>query len=152
MKKRFVSMALAVSMAGSLTACGGGAAKTESAAASAGETSAEAAGTEQAAADGKTHLKWAMWDKDLTVYYKALVEAYEKAHPDVTVELVDLGSSDYSTVLTTQLTGNGADFDVVSIKDVPGYMALVNKGVLEPLDSYIEKDSVDLSGYKGLTD
>ena len=33
MKKRFVSMALAVSMAGSLTACGGGAAKTESAAA-----------------------------------------------------------------------------------------------------------------------
>ena len=88
-------------------------------------------------------------DKDLTVYYKALVKAYEKAHPDVTVELVDLGSSDYSTVLTTQLTGNGADFDVVSIKDVPGYMALVNKGVLEPLDSYIEKDSVDLSGYKG---
>lgn len=62
-----------------------------------------------------------MWDKDLTVYYKALVEAYEKANPDVTVELVDLGSSDYSTVLTTQLTGNGADFDVVSIKDVPIY-------------------------------
>ena len=66
--------------------------------------------------------------------------------------LVDLGSSDYSTVLTTQLTGNGADFDVVSIKDVPGYMALVNKGVLEPLDPYIEKDGVDLSGYMGLTD
>ena len=153
MKKRIVSLALAVSMAGSLTACGGGAAKTENkeTEAAADTTAAKAEETE-AAADGKTHLKWAMWDKDLTVYYKALVEAYEKAHPDVTVELVDLGSSDYSTVLTTQLTGNGADFDVVSIKDVPGYMALVNKGVLEPLDPYIEKDGVDLSGYKGLTD
>lgn len=153
MKKRIVSLALAVSMVGSLTACGGGAAKTEDKeTAGAADTTAAKADETEAAADGKTHLKWAMWDKDLTVYYKALVEAYEKAHPDVTVELVDLGSSDYSTVLTTQLTGNGADFDVVSIKDVPGYMALVNKGVLEPLDPYIEKDGVDLSGYKGLTD
>ena len=92
MKKRIVSLALAVSMAGSLTACGGGAAKTENkeTEAAADTTAAKAEETE-AAADGKTHLKWAMWDKDLTVYYKALVEAYEKAHPDVTVELVDLG-------------------------------------------------------------
>ena len=84
MKKRIVSLALAVSMAGSLTACGGGAAKTENkeTEAAADTTAAKAEETE-AAADGKTHLKWAMWDKDLTVYYKALVEAYEKAHPDV---------------------------------------------------------------------
>lgn len=93
-----------------------------------------------------------MWDKDLTGYYQPLIEGYEAANPDVKIELVDLGSSDYSTVLNTQLTGSGADFDVVSVKDVPGYTTLVNKGVLEALDSYIEKDGVDLSVYKGLTD
>lgn len=66
--------------------------------------------------------------------------------------MVDLGSSDYQTVLGTQLTGSGSDFDICTIKDVPGYTTLVNKGVLEPLDSYIEKDGVDLAAFKGLTD
>lgn len=157
MKKQMLSIALAAAMAGSLTACGGSGNETTTAAES-GETQAEGT-TAQAeaaettkAAEGQTVLKWAMWDKDLTGYYKPLIEGYEAAHPDVTIELVDLGSSDYSTVLTTQLTGSGADFDVVSVKDVPGYTTLVNKGVLEALDSYIEKDGVDLSVYKGLTD
>lgn len=60
----------------------GGAAKTENkeTEAAADTTAAKAEETE-AAADGKTHLKWAMWDKDLTVYYKALVEAIGKGAP-----------------------------------------------------------------------
>lgn len=156
MKKRMVSAALAAAMMTSLTACGGSKpaettaadTKQESAAAApAAETAAETA-----AAEGKKVLKWAMWDKDLTVYYQPLIEAFEKAYPDVTVELVDLGSSDYQTVLATQLTGSGSDFDVVTVKDVPGYTTLVNKGVLEPLDSYIERDGIDVTEYKGLTD
>ncbi|MGN0372298.1 MAG: ABC transporter substrate-binding protein [Enterocloster sp.] len=56
MKKRFLSLGLAVVMAASLTACGGGAAKeTTAAAAAAGETKAEesaAEGETQAAAEG----------------------------------------------------------------------------------------------------
>lgn len=154
MKKRLTSLALVMAMAGSLAACGGSSAPETAAPAADGTTAAEtkAEAKTEAAADGKTVLKWAMWDKDLTVYYQPLIEGFEAAHPDVTVELVDLGSSDYQTVLATQLTGSGSDFDVVTIKDVPGYTTLVNKGVLEPLDDYIAKDSVDLAAFKGLTD
>ena len=153
-RKQLVSLAMAAVMAGSLAGCGGGAASegssegASSQAADAG-TQAQGDGAEEAA-EGQTVLKWAMWDKDLTAYYDPLVSAYEEANPDVKIELVDLGSSDYQTVLATQLTGSGSDFDVVSVKDVPGYVTLVNKGVLESLDSYIEKDSFDLTGYKGL--
>lgn len=82
-------------------------------------------------------LKWAIWDKDTTPYWQALKDAYEAANPNVTLEMVDLGSADYMTVLATELSGSGSDFDVVTIKDVPGYATLVSKNTLEPLDSYI---------------
>ncbi|MDO5350654.1 MAG: sugar ABC transporter substrate-binding protein [Lachnospiraceae bacterium] len=152
MKKRFVSLALAAAMTGSLTACGGSSAP-ETAAAAGGEGQAAVAAQETVtAAEGQTILKWSIWDKDLTMYYKPLIEAFEAENPDYKIEMIDLGSSDYQTVLGTQLTGSGSDFDICTIKDVPGYTTLVNKGVLEPLDSYIEKDGVDLAAFKGLTD
>ena len=99
--------------------------------------------TTAAASGDKTTLKWSVWDISSTTYYQPLIDEFEKAHPDVTIEMVDLGSTDYQTVLATELTGNGSDFDVVTVKDVPGYMTLVNKGVLEPLDSYISDSGVD---------
>lgn len=162
MKKRIISSVMAATMVASLAACGSSssqsttaaateAAKAETTAAAAAETTAAA--TEAAAGGDETvTLKWALWDKDATVYYQPLIDAYTKEHPNVSIEMVDLGSTDYSTVLGTQLSGSGSDFDVVTIKDVPGYMTLVNKGVLEPLDDKIAADGIDLSQYKGITD
>ncbi|MDO4324613.1 MAG: sugar ABC transporter substrate-binding protein [bacterium] len=158
-KRRLLSLVMAASMVGSLAACGGSNTTSATAATTAAQTQGETttaaeASKEQttAASGGETVLKWAMWDKDLTAYYKPLVEGFEEKNPDIKIELVDLGSSDYQTVLGTQLTGSGSDFDVVAIKDVPGYTTLVNKGVLEPLDDYIAKDGIDLDAFKGLTD
>lgn len=153
MKKRSLSLALACAMAvTSLAGCG--ASKGESTtAAPAEDTKAETTAAETTAASGdQTTLKWSVWDISSTTYYQPLIEAFEKEHPDVKIEMVDLGSTDYQTVLATELTGSGSDFDVVTVKDVPGYMTLVNKGVLEPLDSYIQSAGVDLAQYKGLTD
>ena len=157
MKKRsLLSLTLVAAMMGSLAACGGsGTSATTTAAPAQSQTAGETTTTTAAAASptgDEVVLKWAMWDKDLTLYYAPLVAAFEASHAGVKVELVDLGSSDYQTVLATQLTGSGSDFDVVSVKDVPGYTTLVNKGVLEPLDDLIAKDGVDLEAYKGLTD
>lgn len=155
-KRQLISLAMAAVMTASLAGCGGGAASTT--ATTAGETangaaeSTAAASTTAAPQAGTTTLKWALWDINLTSYYEPLIQAYEAAHPDVKIEMVDLGSSDYQTVLATQLTGSGSGFDVVTVKDVPGYTTLVNKGVLEPLDDYIAKDGVDLGAFKGLTD
>ena len=157
MKKRVLSLALAGAMAvTSLAGCGNSSSGTgdTTAAGNTTEAAAAAGSTEAAttAAGGETTLKWSVWDINLTTYYQPLIDAFEASHPGVKIEMVDLGSSDYQTVLATELTGSGSDFDVVTIKDVPGYTTLVNKGVLEPLDDYIAKDGVDLSAYKGITD
>lgn len=152
MKKRALSLALACTMAvTALAGCGGSTKETTAATTEASKAETKAAET-TASAGGQTTLKWSVWDISSTTYYQPLIDAFEKAHPDVKIEMVDLGSTDYQTVLATELTGSGSDFDVVTVKDVPGYMTLVNKGVLEPLDSYIESSKVDLTQYKGLTD
>lgn len=151
MKKRTLSIALACAMvAASLAGCGGG--SNETTAATTEGANSETTASESAAAGGETTLKWSVWDINLSPYYQPLIDTFEEDHPGVKIEMVDLGSSDYQTVLATELTGSGSDFDVVMVKDVPGYMTLVNKGVLEPLDSYIQSSGVDLSLYKGLTD
>lgn len=97
-------------------------------------------------------LKWAVWDITLTTYYQPLIDAYEAAHDNVTIEMVDLGSADYSTVLATELTGNDSDFDIATIKDMPGYATLVGKNALEPLDTYIDKAKIDLAAYGGIAE
>ncbi len=163
MKKRILGLTLAGCMtAMSLAGCGGagGNENTETTAASQAEGTTEAqsqaeetkAAEPVQAAEGDTVLKWAVWDISSTVYYQPLIDAFQAANPGVKIEMVDLGSTDYQTVLATELTGSGSDFDIATIKDVPGYTTLVNKGVLESLDDYIAKDGVDLSQYGGITD
>lgn len=158
MKKKLLSILLSASMLAALLAgCGSG--NTE-----AGTTAQESkAETTENAAEGSTPaaaasessdeavtLKWAIWDKDITPYWVALKDAYETSHPNVKIEMTDLGSTDYMTVLATELSGSGSDFDVVTIKDVPGYATLVSKNTLEPLDNYITEAGIDLSKYGGV--
>jgi multiple sugar transport system substrate-binding protein len=96
-------------------------------------------------------LKWAIWDKDLAPYYQPLVDAYQAKNPGVKIEVIDLGSADYQTVLATQLSG-GADLDVLAIKDIPGYSNLVKQNRLEPLNGYIRSANVDTALYGGTTE
>lgn len=176
-KKLFGSLLIAAAAAGILAGCGSGSGTAQSSAAGSSaaggdgaaqssEASSEAASkaeaeTEEAKAgsnttvgadDAKTVLKWAMWDAKTAAYWESVAAAYVAQHPDVRIEMTDLGSADYQTVLATELSGSGSDFDVVTVKDVPGYATLVSKGVLEPLNDYIEKAGVDLSLYNGATD
>ena len=170
MKKKVVSVLLTAAMlTGLLAGCGSNGGDTQPAAdnaadntqteAAADTTQTDAAQTEAPAdnaADTSADtgeavtLKWAIWDKDTTPYWQALKDAYEAANPNVTLEMVDLGSADYMTVLATELSGSGSDFDVVTIKDVTGYATLVSKNTLEPLDSYISAAGIDLSQYGGV--
>lgn len=118
---------------------------------SAAPTTAPSGGSSETTGDNIT-LKWALWDYDTTPYWGALIEEYKKVKPNVTIEYTDLGSTDYMTVLAAELSGSGSEFDVVTIKDVPGYATLVQKNTLEPLDSYIQKAGIDLSLFGGITD
>ncbi len=111
----------------------------------------EAPKAEPTKTEEKITLKWALWDYDTTVYWGALIDAYKAVKPNVTIQYTDLGSTDYSTVLAAELSGKGTEFDIVTIKDVPGYATLVQKNTLEPLDDYIKKAGIDLSVFGGIT-
>jgi len=94
-------------------------------------------------------LKWAMWDADLTIYYKPLIEAFQAKNPNIKIELVDLGSADFMTLISTQLAG-GADLDVITIKDMPGYANLVRQNRLEPLNAFLKSKNISAAMYGGL--
>lgn len=77
------------------------------------------------AADEPVTLNWARWDVTNGVELGAIADAYMKAHPNVTVKSIDLGSADYNSMLMTQLSGGAKNIDVVTVKDVPGYTDLI---------------------------
>ena len=156
MKRKLISIMLtAVMMTSVLVGCGAkeAAAPAEDAPAATevapAATEEAAPATEETAAEPVT-LTWAIWDEATTQYWGDIKAAYEAANPNVTIEMVDLGSQDYMTVLATELSGSGSDFDVVTIKDVPGYATLVSKNTLEPLDAYISEAGIDLAQYGGV--
>ena len=159
MKKKIVSLMISAAMLVTMLAgCGSSeaaatAAPAADAPAATEEAAPAAAEAEAPAADEAAEpvtLKWAIWDQESTPYWVALQQSYEASHPGVTIEMVDLGSADYMTVLATELSGSGSDFDVVTIKDVPGYATLVSKNTLEPLDSYISEAGIDVAAYGGV--
>ncbi|NCC11957.1 MAG: sugar ABC transporter substrate-binding protein [Spirochaetia bacterium] len=118
-------------------------------------TAVFANGTKEAAADasvGETTLKWALWDIASTTYYEPLIKAYEAKNPNVKIEMLDLGSADFMTMLQTQLSGGDSSIDVVTIKDIPGYNNLVKRNLLLNLNDKIKSEGVDLSLYGGTTD
>ena len=109
-------------------------------------------GSESTSGAGTTTLTWAVWDYSTTPYYDALINAYEAANPDVNIEVIDLGSADYQTALQIQLSGGGSDFDVVAVKDIPGYNNLVKAGLLQDLTPLAERDGVDTAAYGGIVE
>lgn len=137
--RKILSLALSLVLAlGVFAGCGTGTSPAASGASS---------GTKPVSTSGEAiTLKWALWDIDATAYYKPLIDAYTAKNPNVTIEMVDLGSTDYMTVLATQLAGGADDLDIITIKDIPGYSNLVNLGMLEPLNNY---NTTDTSLYGG---
>ncbi|MFA6844723.1 MAG: sugar ABC transporter substrate-binding protein [Sphaerochaetaceae bacterium] len=116
--------------------------------------SAFAAGSSEVAKTptGATTLKWALWDIDSTTYYKPLIDAYEASHPNIKIEMLDLGSADFMTMLQTQLTGGDDTIDIVTVKDIPGYSNLVKKNLLFSLNDKIKSEGIDTSLYGGTTE
>ncbi len=110
------------------------------------------AGIGGAKAQDQITLNWALWDWAATAYYQPLIDAYEASHPNVKIEYTDLGSTDYSTVLQTQLSGGGTDFDIVTIKDIPGYTNLIGANLILPLDDFIAEQGIDTSAYGGVVE
>ena len=110
MKKMYL-FAAAVALAASLTACGSKA-PVDNAGTQTGEgtTKQEAAGT--SSGDKKTVTFWA-WDKEFNIAALEMAkEIYETDHPDVEINIVEVGQNDVVQKLNTGL-GSG------SLKGIP---------------------------------
>ena len=98
----------------------------------------------------ETVLNLACWDYESSADVQAIVKGFEKENPGVKINPVDLGSADYTTMLTTQLSGGSSDIDIINVKDIAGYVRMVEAGYLEPLDDFVKEQGIDVSKYGGI--
>lgn len=141
-RRQFLVAMGAIAAAGALSACGGGSSSTTTTASS----SAAASSTAE-----NVSLKLATWDNTSNTTVSDAVAAFEKANPDIKVEIIDIPSSDYTTKLSVMLNG-GSDVDAFYIKDSDTAKSLVDKGQLADLTGYIADAGIDLSVYNGLAE
>lgn len=131
-----------------LTGCGSSAPKTEETTAAAADAAGTEAAATQAASGEKVTITVPSWDVSTRPYVTKLVEGFEAANPNIDVNLVDIASSEYVNKLTIMLNG-GNDCDVVWIKEADTTPAIVERGQLEDLTPYIERDGYDTSKLQG---
>lgn len=132
--KRICALLMSALMAASLlTACGG--------------STAETSGAE--GSEGKITLKLTTWDYTSTPAFEVRVKAFEEAHPDIHLEVIDIPAADYTTKLTTMLNG-GSDFDLLFIKDSDTTKSLADKSQLLDLTDRIAGEGINLDMYNGL--
>lgn len=150
MKKK-ISILLTAAISFMLAACNLGPQNTAENNASsdgANPVSAESPSADGASSDKvsnkKTKISFALWDEVQKTVFDEIISAFEREHPDIDVDLVLTPWSQYWTKLDAAMGANTAA-DVFWMNTfLPKY---ADAGVLEPLDSYIEKDGVDLNQY-----
>jgi multiple sugar transport system substrate-binding protein len=96
-------------------------------------------------------LTMTAWDVSTTPYWQAVIDAYEAQHVGVHVELIDISSAEYQDKVNIMLSG-GDETDIITVKDIPGYSAMLTRNQILPLESRIEADGLDLSAYSGATE
>ncbi len=146
-RRSFLKAAAAASAAAAMAACSSSDSSTTTA-----TSTATSSSDDTVAADEPVSLKWVAWDLDSATHYDLLVDAYTAKNPNVSIELVDLGSTDYSVALTTQLSGGADDLDIINIKDTPGYASLVSLGMLEPMSDLCADAGVDIDAFGGIVE
>lgn len=147
--KKVTSMLLTVVMALSLTACGGGAASTNTPATSAGDD-ASAVSTEAdapaAAADGAVTVTiWSPTDKEAVEnWWTEKLGEWNQAHPDIQVSREAIDRSDsyaYENKITTAITSN--DLPDIFFVDGPTVSYYAANGIIVPMTSYFSQEDMD---------
>lgn len=85
----------------------------------------------------KTVLKVTTWNYDTTPEFGALFKAFEKAHPNVDVQAVDIPSDDYDTKVTTMMS-SGDTTDILTMKNLLSYSNYALRNQLVDETSHIK--------------
>lgn len=97
-----------------------------------------------------TVLKFISWQTDdagTGEWWKAAIAEFEKQHPGVKIEFTKAERSSYADTMTT-LFAAGTPPQIVHLASFE-FQMFADNGWLEPLDSRIEKDGIDLNGWAG---
>ncbi|MEA4866126.1 MAG: sugar ABC transporter substrate-binding protein [Sphaerochaeta sp.] len=105
-----------------------------------------AQGAQEPQKSGPVTLKYAFWgNPDAIGVEQDIIKAFEEKHPDIKIEPIVSGYSDYHTKLMTMIAGNMAP-DVMRIDDYYFY-DFIKLGAVESLSPYIQRDRIDLNLY-----
>ncbi len=136
MKKKVLSMLLALTVIGGLlTGCGSSNAATSAA----GESG------EKEAAGGKVDLAFYIWH-DEESYIRQVVDEYNASQDKVNVNLTVIPSEDYDDKLKVLLAGN-SDVDLVDIRGMAQVTTYASSDALLDITDRIAKSGLDTSKY-----
>lgn len=93
---------------------------------------------------GPVTLTVSAWNLDKTPEFNALFDAFEAAHPNVTIQPVEILADDYPEKVATMLAG-GDTTDVLTMKNVVDYARYANRGQLLDLTDLVgelERDKI----------
>jgi multiple sugar transport system substrate-binding protein len=108
-------------------------------------------GGQAATATGPVNIKVANWDSASMSVMGPLLDAFKRNQPNITIEILDTPSADYTQKLSIMLNG-GTELDAFWIKDGDTTKGLVNRGQLADLSGYVRRDNIDLKAFNGLAD
>jgi multiple sugar transport system substrate-binding protein len=97
---------------------------------------------DQADPSGPVTLTVSVWRMDRTPEFKALFDAFEATHPNVTIQPVDILADDYPEKVATMLAG-GDTTDVLTMKNVTDYARYANRGQLLDLTDFVAELETD---------
>ena len=111
------------------------------AAASTDTTAPEASGAQE-----QVTVRFALWDYDLYLYDRAMMEAFMERYPHITVDVISTPNIDFDTRINVMMAG-GEHLDALYPRSVPLFGALVARGQLADIAPLIERDGIDLEPY-----
>lgn len=119
--------------------------------------SKKSSSSDKGSSGDKTVLKVTTWNYAQTPEFGALFKAFEKEHPNVDVQQVDIPADDYDTKVTTMMS-SGDTTDILTMKNLLSYSNYATRNQLVDLSSHVKsikqgpaKDTYSMYKIKGKT-
>ena len=93
----------------------------------------------------QTKIRYVLWDQNQAKTYKTVIDKFMNEESGITVEMEQVPYADYFTKLATERAG-GSGPDLITMM-ISQFKTLESKGSLEPINSYIDADSLDMTKY-----
>ena len=95
-------------------------------------------------------LKFFSWQKTesgISDWWKAAITEFENENPDIKIDFTQLGRKAYADTFATMFA-SGSPPDIVHLAAFE-YQQFADQGFMEPLDKWIKKSNLDLTGWGG---